>query len=68
MIVDHNLRKQSQTEALKVKEILKKNPSKKVFYGNAWTLKKVNNNIQYKLINKFTKILLKTKRILNFKS
>jgi len=45
---------------------VKKNKNNFITYDEA--IKKVNNNIQYKLINEFTKILLKTKRILNFKS
>tara|TARA_B100000029_G_scaffold56782_1_gene51394 strand:- start:284 stop:1060 length:777 start_codon:yes stop_codon:yes gene_type:complete len=46
---------------------IKKNKNNLITYEEA--IKKVNNNIQYKLINKFTRTLLRTKRaILNFKS
>jgi len=45
---------------------VKKNKNNFITYDEA--IKKVNNNIQYKLINGFTKVLLKTKRALNFKS
>ena len=45
---------------------VKKNQKSFITYEEA--IKKVNNGIQYKFINKITKILLKTKRALNFKS
>ena len=45
---------------------VKKNQNSLITYEGA--MKKINNNIQYKLINEFTKILLKTRRVLNPKS
>ena len=44
-----------------IKEILNKNPSKKKFYGNAWSLKKRGNKRIYK--DKKGKIVLKSNRI-----
>ena len=45
---------------------VKKNQNNLITYEGA--IKKINNNIQYKLINEFTKILLRTRRALNPKS
>ena len=50
----------SKTQKI-IKQILKKNPSRKIFYGNAWTLKKIDNKIIYK--DKKGKIVLKSKKI-----
>ncbi len=44
-----------------IKQILKKNPSKKVFYGNDWTLKKEKGRIVYK--DKKRKFFLYSKNI-----
>ena len=46
-----------------IKEILKKNPSKKVYYNNGWTLKKFGNKRIYKDYR--GKIVLKSKKILS---
>ena len=46
-----------------IKEILKKNTSKKIFYGKAWTLKKIGNKRVYK--DNKGKIILKSKKILS---
>ena len=46
-----------------IKQILKKNPSKKVFYGNAWTFKKEKGKMIYK--DKNGKLVLKSKKILS---
>ena len=46
-----------------IKEILKKNPSRQIYYGKAWTLKKIGNKRVYK--DKKGKIILKSKKILS---
>ena len=46
-----------------IKEILKKNPSRKVYYGSGWTLKKLDNKRIYK--DNRGKIILKSKKILS---
>ncbi len=56
----------SQIDFDNFENFVKKNQNNFITYEEA--IKKVNNRIQYKFINKITKILLKTKRILNFKS
>ena len=48
------------------KTFVKKNKNNFITYDQA--LEKVSNKIHYRLINEFTKALLKTKRFLNFKS
>ena len=48
------------------KKFVKKNKNNFITYDQA--LEKVSNKIHYRLINEFTKALLKTKRFLNFKS
>ena len=46
---------------------VEKNQNKFITYGDA--ISRVNNNIQYKIINNLTKVVLKSKRIIsNFKS
>ena len=47
-------------------EFVKKNEKNFISYEE--TIKKIDNGIQYKFINKITEILLKTKRALSFKS
>ena len=47
-------------------KFVENNQKKIINYEQA--LKKVNNSIGYRLINKFTEIVLKTKRILNSKT
>ena len=55
---------QQEPKTLKIiKRILKKNPSKKIFYGNAWTLKKMKGKMIYN--DKSGKIILKSKKILS---
>ena len=55
---------QQEPKTLKIiKRILKKNPSKKIFYGNAWTLKKIKGKMIYN--DKSGKIILKSKKILS---
>ena len=44
-----------------IKKILKKNPSRQVYYGSGWTLKKFGNKRIYK--DKEGKIILKSKKI-----
>ena len=44
-----------------IKKILKKNPSKKVFYGQDWTIKKINKKIIYS--DKKDLIALRSKKI-----
>ena len=44
-----------------IKKILKKNPSKKNYYGNAWTLKKAKGRMIYK--DNKGKLILKSKKI-----
>ncbi len=44
-----------------IKKILRKNPSKKIFYGADWHIKKINNKMVYK--DKKNKITLKSKKI-----
>ena len=44
-----------------IKKILKKNPSKKIFYGTDWSLKKIKNKIIYK--DKKNKLILTSKKI-----
>ena len=44
-----------------IKQILRKNPSKKIFYGNAWSLKKFGNKRIYK--DKKGRLTLKSNRI-----
>ena len=56
----------SQIDFDNFENFVKKNQNNFITYEEA--IKKVNNGIQYKFINKITKIFLKTKRILNFKS
>ena len=46
-----------------IKEILKNNPSRKVYYGGGWTLKKFNNKRIYK--DNRGKIILRSKKILS---
>ena len=46
-----------------IKEILKKNPSKQVYYGSGWTLKRFGNVRVYK--DNSGKIILKSKKILS---
>ena len=46
-----------------IKEILKKNPSKQVYYSSGWTLKKFGNRRIYK--DNKGKIILKSKKILS---
>ena len=46
-----------------IKEILKKNPSRQIYYGKAWTLKKIGNKRVYK--DNKGKIILKSKKILS---
>ena len=48
------------------KKFVKKNKNNFITYDQA--LEKVSNKIHYRLINEFTKTLLKTKRFLDFKS
>ena len=46
-----------------IKKILKKNPSRQVYYNNGWTLKKFGNKRIYK--DSREKIILKSKKILS---
>jgi len=46
-----------------IKEILKKNPSRQVYYGNGWTLKKFGNKRIYN--DNRGKLILKSKKILS---
>ena len=46
-----------------IKKILKKNPSKKIFYGSGWTLKKLGNKRIYR--DKKGKLIIESKKILS---
>ena len=46
-----------------IKKILRKNPSKKIFYGTDWSIKKINNKIIYK--DKKNTLTLDSKKILS---
>ena len=51
-----------ESKTLKIiKQILRKNPSKKVFYGSDWTLKKAKDKIIYR--DKKGKLILKSNKI-----
>ena len=53
-----------KTKTMKIiKKILRKNPSKKYFYGSSWILKKINNRIVYK--DDKGKLILYSKKILS---
>ena len=47
-----------------IKEILKKNPSKKIYYGSGWTLKKISNSKRV-YADKRGKIILKNQNVLS---
>ena len=55
--------KQNPSTMKIIKEILKKNKSKKIYYGNDWTLKKVRGRIIFK--DKLGKLTLKSNNIVS---
>jgi len=55
--------KQKQKTMQTIKEILKKNPSRQVYYGSGWILKKLGDKRIYK--DNRGKIILKSKKILS---
>ena len=55
--------KQKQKTMQTIKEILKKNPSRQVYYGSGWILKKLGDKRIYK--DNRGEIILKSKKILS---